>query len=208
VSRVKGQQRENTMTTSSFDDYLEHEGQFIWSASARVRSQTYHGARPCPARKPSALTKGSTICADCESLWAETALALWKSGKGLTRVAVRSATLDAVRSSRVKLGMAARPGRDLQTAKWAEPLRSIPWIVPVLTELAYFASSRDECATEWPYERISERVSDLPSEGVEYAVKVAIAAVDLIRPKWADANLHRPAGRRITSHHLEIDDST
>jgi hypothetical protein len=138
-------------------------------------------------------------CQDCEAIWEDSALRLWRSGKRVTTESIYSATVDALRSSRSSRGMASRPDRDLLTAQWAHELRQVPWLVPVLIELAFFAPSQDECATEWPYQRIAERVPDLPEQGPVYAVRVALAAINLARPKWAEHNLHRPMSNRTVT---------
>ena len=185
------------MSNISFNEFIEAKGRLLWNVTRTTRGQAFHGLRTCPARLPGLLTKEPTECQDCEAMWEDVSYCLWSSGKRVTSESIHSATIDALRSLRVHNGMSSRPDRDLATAKWAQDLRAVSWIVPVLVELAYFAASRDECETEWPYQRIAQRVPDLPEQGSVYAVSVALAVINFARPEWADRNLHRPASTRI-----------
>lgn len=110
--------------------------------------------------------------------------------------AVESCWIDSQRQARGSLGMAQRPERDLQTARWAGPLRAEWWIIPVLQELVWFAASVDECAEEWPYDRIADRVPGLPL-AVDKAIAHALSLLITCRPEWFENNIGRPMSSRM-----------
>jgi hypothetical protein len=140
------------------------------------------------------------------------------SQKVVKETSVKSTAIDIERSYRAEDSMAARPERDLRTAKWATSLREDEWTVPVLVELIYFASSDDYCATEWPYDRIADRVRTIPPKLSPYeAVHGAIARLvecDARRPygegdvTWVERNLFGPLSRRPLVGYEDLDVSS
>jgi hypothetical protein len=108
------------------------------------------------------------------------------------------------RKVRVEMGMSAKPGRDLDTARWAAPLRERAWVVSLLKEMVWFAASSDVCGDDWPYDRFADRVPGLPIP-VRKAVPCVLDMVRACQPRWAERNLDLPMGRRLVSTAMRLE---
>lgn len=123
-------------------------------------------------------------------------------GAKLTDTQINRAYEDARRAQRVQDGAASRPERDLKGATFAM-LHDQPWKVALALDMAYFAQSSD-IGDDWPLDRFAAKLAgaglELPA-GMTIADAVAWVdtAIAESKPKWYDANIGLPMGRRISS---------